>query len=103
MGDVKKRIPVACTLGPSAAVDQLVEWQTLHGLRLAVERIEHGVRMRWPLELRTVIEDLAEREQACCQFLTIEVTVDGSDAVMVDITSDQPEAVPVIELLAGIA
>ncbi len=97
---VKKRIPVACTLGPSQAVDQLAEWQELHAQIRSVERIDDGVRLRLPSELYAAAQDLARREEECCRFLAISVGLDGSDSV-VEITSDQPEAVPVIDLLAG--
>lgn len=98
---MKKRIPVACSLGPNEAVDQLGEWEALQRRLLAVERIDGGIRMRLPGELRSTIEDLARREQNCCRFLAIAVHLDGDDT-MVEITSDQPEAAPVIDLLAGL-
>jgi len=98
---VKKRIPVACTLGPTEAVDQLGEWQDLQRSLLSVDRISGGVRLRLPVEVHASAVDLARREQSCCRFLVITVTVEESEVIL-DITSDQPEAGPVIDLLAGL-
>lgn len=99
---MEKRIPVACTLGPTEAVDQLGEWQALQRRVLSSERIDGGVRLRMPAELHEAVDDLARREQDCCRFLSITVTVAGTETV-VEITSEQQEAGPVIDLLTGTA
>ena len=96
-----KRIPVACTLGPNQAANQLGEWQALHPQSLGTERIAGGVRLRLPARLHATVEDLAQREQTCCAFLAISVTDEG-DETIVEVTSDQPEAAPVIDVLTGL-
>ena len=47
------------------------------------------------------LEALATAEASCCSFLSIAVTR-TSDRVSIEVTSDNPDALPVIEALAGI-
>lgn len=101
----KKRIdvPIACTLDATDAGRQLEEWQQLQPLASVVVPVEGGVRMTLPGSLEGQIRDLAERESTCCAFLTIVVEPhDDADAVMLEITSPNPDAAPVIAALAGI-
>ena len=97
---MKKTIPVACTLGASEAANQLDEWRALHARIDRTERIEGGIRLRLAADLHATVDDLARRERACCRFLTIVVSATDS-ATVVEITSEQPAAGPVIDLLAG--
>ncbi|MEM8923895.1 MAG: hypothetical protein AAGD35_10370 [Actinomycetota bacterium] len=96
----KRMIPVACTLGPTDAVKQLEEWAEVRTWVTGLEQLPDGVRLLLPPERQAVVVDLAEREATCCAFLTLTTAVvDG--VLRLDITSDQREARPVIDLLAG--
>ena len=57
--------------------------------------------MRFPRQLEAVISDLAAREATCCAFLDLATEVAGDELVL-DVTSPNPDAKPVISLLAGI-
>ena len=92
---------MACTLTPGAAVDQLGEWAELRRSATAVDDVEGGVRMAFPVGLADSVRDLAAREAACCAFLDIEVS--GGDEVVVEIRSEGDEAMAVVRLLTGSA
>ena len=97
-----ERIPIACTLSPGAAVDQSAEWRRLRAAATTTETINNGVALTFAADLAPTVEDLAAREQACCAFLSLDTTrKDGT--IRLDITSDDPDAQPVIAHLAGTA
>jgi hypothetical protein len=58
--------------------------------------------MTFPTELEAGIEDLLERERQCCAFLDIETRIENG-LLDVEITSRNPDGLPVIEMLAGIS
>ncbi|MDH3706051.1 MAG: hypothetical protein OES57_08290 [Acidimicrobiia bacterium] len=93
-------IPIACTLGPDDAVAQLGEWTVLQGELVHSEPVPGGYRLVFPAGLADQVRDLARREAGCCAFLDLEVTAEAH-TVAVTITSPDPQAMPVIELLAG--
>ncbi len=93
--------PIACTLTPEAAEHQLLEWADLQRQASAVTRIEGGVRMTLPSTLIADVNDLVRRETACCAFLTIATSVVDNE-LMLDVASENPDALPVILALAGI-
>lgn len=93
--------PVACTLTTADAARQVVEWTDLQSLSTATAAVANGAQMRFPADLEPQIADLAEREAACCAFLSITTAVADGELVL-EVTSDNPEAKPVISLLAGI-
>ena len=47
------------------------------------------------------VEDLTRREAQCCAFLTIETSRGGGEMKVV-ITSVNPDAGPVIDMIAGL-
>lgn len=51
----------------------------------------------WPRQRR----DLATREMACCPFLTIKLGADAA-GVLLDLTTEQSAALPVVHGLAGV-
>jgi hypothetical protein len=57
--------------------------------------------MRFPVEFESVIADLAHREATCCAFLDINST-SAHGEIVVEVTSANPDALPVISLLAGV-
>ena len=93
--------PIACTLTTKDAADQGLEWSTLGRHALSLDQIDNGATMTFPIDREADVRDLAAREAACCGFLTL--TVDAlDDSVQLSITSDNPEAMPVIEVLSGL-
>ncbi len=92
--------PVVCTLTTKAAAAQALEWTDLHPHVSSSERLPDGVLMRLPLARQDAILDLVERERSCCAFLDIETSVEGNELV-VQITSTNPDARPVIAMLSG--
>ncbi len=93
--------PIACTLTNKEASKQVLEWIDLQHRATAVDPIDGGVRMTLPASLIDDVEDLARREAGCCAFLTIDTSVVG-DVLTLDISSANPDALPVISALAGI-
>lgn len=94
-------IPIACTLTSKDAARQTVEWTEVQGLALDVTPLALGARMTFPASLAAAVQDLARRERECCAFLTITTAV-SDDVLTLDVSSENPDALPVIELLAGI-
>ena len=93
--------PIACSLTPALAEDQLLEWSELQGHATRVHAVANGARMWLPASLAPAIADLVRREAACCAFLEIVSETIGESVVM-DVTSTRPDAIPVIALLAGV-
>lgn len=100
VGVEHRLIPVACTLTPTAAVDQLWEWSDLVRVATRVDHLDDGVAIVLPIDHVDAVRDLAGREATCCAFLDIDVAVDDA-AATVTITSPNPDALPVIGLIAG--
>ena len=94
-------LAVACTLTKKGAVDQAQEWTDLHQHVIDVESVPGGARMSFPIEFESLIAGLARREATCCAFLDINTSTAGGKLV-VEVTSSNPEALPVISLLAGV-
>ncbi len=95
-------IPIACTLTADEARGQTLEWADLRALAAGIVALEGGVRMSFSASMVDAVEDLARRERACCAFLNITTsTVD--DTLFLEISTDDPEALPVIHAVAGIA
>ena len=94
-------VPIACTLTNDDAAKQALEWVDLQHRCSDVAAIESGVRMTLPTSLTDDVADLVRREEGCCAFLTIETSVIG-DVLTLDISSPNPDVLPVISALAGI-
>lgn len=95
-------IPVACTLTTADAAKQALEWIDLQTHAISASALSNGARMRFSDALEDHIVDLAAREATCCAFLTI-TTVATDGELVLEVTSDNPDAKPVIEMLAGIS
>lgn len=93
--------PVACTLTTKQAAERTLEWTDLQDRCAGVEIIAGGVRMSMPASMATDVRDLARREVDCCAFLRIETTVEA-DVLALEITSPNPDALPIISLVSGI-
>lgn len=97
-----ERTPIACTLTTKDAAAQVLEWTDLRKVATSIARSTDGARMTFTPDRAAAVTDLAEREQTCCSFLTIDVMSDDT-AVTLDISSDHPDAGPIIDMLAGAA
>ena len=97
---MKKSIPISCTLTPDQATDQVSDWQQLQQQAQSSRRIPGRVAMTFAVELAPIVEDLAAGEALCCSFLSL-TTSRRSETVLLEITSNDPAAKPVIDVLAG--
>ncbi|MEA1902023.1 MAG: hypothetical protein U9N56_00695 [Actinomycetota bacterium] len=93
--------PLACTLSSVDVANQGTEWADLRANALASDPIDGGAVMTFPVGMADIVEDLARRERSCCSFLTI-TTKNDRDGVRLEITSDHPNAKPVIEAFTGV-
>jgi hypothetical protein len=92
--------PIACTLSETGAARQSLEWADLSGHAVSSEQLDTGVAMTFEPGMAAAVEDLAAREAACCSFLSISTT-QTDDEVRIEITSDNPDALPMIRSIAG--
>lgn len=91
-----------CTLSDEAAQLALEEWAALREHLLEVEQLPDGRVLRFPDGMADRVRALAVREAECCSFLRIGVHEEPERTeVAVEITSDNPDAMSVIRLLAG--
>ncbi len=95
----KLQIPIACSLTTSEAAIQALEWSDLGTRLLRSDRLDHGVSLTFPVDMAESVKDLAAREAECCGFLSIATSLDGQ-TVRLEITSDNPDHQPVIDVLA---
>lgn len=95
-----ERQPIACSLPARESRDQIGEWRALIDHRKSTEPVKGGYAVTYDPGVTTVVQDLARRESACCGFLDI-VTTPTENGVRMVMTSDNPDALPVIELLIG--
>lgn len=97
----QRATPISCDLTAVAAAGQVVEWKDLRGYAIEVETLPTGARMRFPAELEPRVADLASRESACCTFLDTTVSV-GDHNLVLEVTSENPNALPLISALTGV-
>lgn len=95
-----KRLPIACSLPARESRNQIGEWQALVDHQIATHRVNDGFEVVYDVEVSDVVKDLAQREAACCGFLDIDFAR-TPDGVRLTVTSPNPDAMPVIELLVG--
>lgn len=91
-------LPIACSLPARESRDQIGEWHSLLSHQVATEQVDGGYAVTYDHDVTPMAQDLARREAACCGFLDISAnpTEDGIRVVM---TSENPDALPVIEML----
>jgi len=95
------RDAIACNLTVSEAEPKALEWVGLLEKLVSSRRIENGVSMSFEPSLAPEIEDLAERERACCGFMSITTTL-SSEEMRIDVTTENATALPMIESMAGL-
>ncbi len=93
--------PIACTLPASEAEAGALAWADLRKKALSTERLDHGLAMTFGRDLAATVEEMAAREAVCCSFLSIK-TSHTDDAVRIEITSDDPNALPIIQGFQGL-
>ena len=91
--------PIACTLDAAGAQAQLDEWARLRPLCRRTDTTADGATLWFDHQADAALRAVAAKEAACCSFLRLEVRPDA-DLLRLDITSEQHEALPVIQLLA---
>lgn len=96
----EKRPPIACSLPARESRNQIGEWQALVQHQVATHRVKGGFEVVYDIDVSDVVEDLVRREAACCGFLDI-ISTRLPDGVSMRVTSADPDALPVIELLVG--
>ncbi len=92
--------PISCSLPTVDAARQSLEWLDLRRHAIRTERLDDGIAMTFGVDLADSIEDLADREASCCGFLSI-ITTRTESEIRLAVTSQDPDVLPVIELLAG--
>ena len=94
------RIPIACTLPSDQANRQGLGWTDLKQHATFGEALPTGYLMHLPVDMAATVEDLVATESACCAFLSF--GVETFDAyVRLEVTSENPDAVPFITSLLG--
>lgn len=92
--------PIACDLPARESRNQIGEWHALGEFRVTAERIEGGYAVTFDAAVADAVTDLARRESTCCGFLDI-TTTPVDDGIRLSMTSEDPDALPVVELLVG--
>jgi DNA-binding transcriptional MerR regulator len=100
---VGTRVAVACTLDAAELPGRLDAWGELLTEVIARERLDGGVRLRFPPSpvLAGRLGELAAREQACCAFFTFALRLDP-DGLTFDVTAPE-DAASIVADLFGIA
>ena len=94
------RQPIACSLPARESRDQIGEWHALIDHQVMTERVDSGYAVTYHPDVTPVVQDLARREATCCGFLDI-VTTSTEHGIRMVMTSESPDALPVIDLLIG--
>ncbi len=94
--------PVVCSLDATAARAQLDRWAAVRSLHQGTETVPGGVRLWFAADAADEVRAVAATEAVCCAFLHLAVVEDAA-GVRLEITSEVPDAQPVIELLAETA
>lgn len=98
---MRKSIPIACTLEPSAVGDRVAEWRHLLGSVTQRQKIDGGLALELPgrPEVASAVADLAMREQSCCAFFEFSLRM-GGDSLWLEVTAPD-DAAPILEALFG--
>jgi hypothetical protein len=105
MGKIRyehRHLVVACTLEAAEAGERAAEWGRLRETYgLGAQPLPGGARLWLRPDAQAPADDLARREGACCGFLDLEVVLEG-ERLHLDVTSQAPDARPVIACIAGL-
>lgn len=97
-------VPIACTLTPVGARDQLAEWQALLSPASTCVTVD-GSRLTVDLDPARLdaaaLVDLARREQACCAFLAFSLEIRATSVRLV--IDAPPDAEPIVRGFADLA
>lgn len=95
--------PIACTLDAAGMDAQLDKWASLRRSYVRHETTASGITLWFDPSVEAALRAVAAKEAACCSFLRLEMHTElhaAGDSLRLEITSDQTQALPVIELLA---
>lgn len=93
--------PLACALPDRQRSDQIAEWQALSAHASVIEATTTGVVATYPVTLAQRVEDLVQREIACCgSWLQITHERDGDD-IRVRLSTSSAEGRQMIQSLSG--
>ncbi len=98
----QQREPIACSLPLRSAARQAIEWVDLRPYAVTAEDIDDGVAMTFTIAAADTVEDLAAREAQCCPFLSL-ATTRTRQGIRLEVTSEDPDARPIIAALASLA
>ena len=104
MTDIKSEsVPlIGCSLTGDDMVEQALSWRDLGARALSRERIPTGVSATYDSSLSDAVEDLARREMSCCgSWLTL-VTTRESDAIRLEVTSENSDGLAMFVSMAGL-
>ena len=96
------RTPIACTLPPTDAARQGLEWIDLARESSVSQPLPNGWALEFPASQLSAVEDLVKREAACCAFLSFQLTHDD-ESIRLEVTTENPAAEPMIASLLGSA
>ena len=100
MSDV---VPVACTLTRKALVVQKLQWSDIRSLAIKVTALDVGAIVELPRALAAAARELVDREGQCCgSWLAIDVS-EADDSVTLRFRTSNPDGVPVIHEMIGVA
>jgi len=100
VGMGSRRIPIACNLDAGEARSQLARWRDLRRHLVRTEWTTAGAVLWFEPDAREAVKEVARIEQECCPFLTLSAAESDGD-VRLEIASDDPKAIGVIEVLVG--
>lgn len=102
MTPVETPPPVVCTLTTGPLAKQYLEWTDLAAHVATRTAIEGGAESTYPLDLADQIEDLADREVACCgSWLQIEHER-NDHTIRLRLTTTSPDGVDLIRSMSGL-
>jgi|SRR5688500_5232309 len=89
---------ITCNLIGADLDAQLGAWGTLSPALRRAASTEQGLTLWFDAAVEADLRDVAAKEADCCSFLVLDVVPEG-DEVRLDITTELPDARPVIDAL----
>jgi hypothetical protein len=90
--------PIACTLNEAGAGDQLRRWAELGPFLRRANRTDEGAEFWFDPTARSSVAAVAEREAACCGFLSLSLADDGG-SLRLDVRATCEDGAAVAHLL----
>lgn len=97
---VEETPPIACSLGPADQATRIDEWRDVLVRVTARAPVDGGLRLTLAPDAPVAeIARLAVAEQACCQFFSFALTVDGRGTAL-EVTAPA-DALPIVHAFFG--